>query len=88
MKSQATIEPAPPLLRVDVRPEHTLDDYAAVAHLAAAAGELKTEAARLVPDSPGGRGRRGASLRGSAPMLNLADGAPRALRCRQASSPS
>jgi hypothetical protein len=55
MKSQATIEPAPPLLRVGVRPEHTLDDYAAVARLAAAAGEFKTEAARLVPDSPGGR---------------------------------
>lgn len=43
------IGPVPPLLRVDVRPEHTLDDYAAVAHLAAAAGELKTEAASLVP---------------------------------------
>ena len=43
------IEPVPPLLRVDVAPEHTLDDYTAVAHLAAAAGELKTEAASIVP---------------------------------------
>ena len=43
------IEPVPPLLRVEVTPEHTLEDYAAVAHLAAAAGELKTEAASLVP---------------------------------------
>ena len=43
------IEPTPPLTRVDVRPEHTLDDYAAVAHLAAAAAELRAEAARIVP---------------------------------------
>src|SRR5436190_652096 len=43
------IEPAPPLTRVDVRPEHTLDDYAAVAHLSAAVSELKAEAARLLP---------------------------------------
>jgi trehalose synthase len=43
------IEPAPPLRRVDVRPEQTLDDYAAVAHLAGAAAELKAEAAPLVP---------------------------------------
>ena len=43
------IEPAPPLTRVEVRPEHTLDDYAAVAHLAAAAAELRAEAARLAP---------------------------------------
>ena len=43
------IEPSPPLVRVDVKPEHTLDDYAAVAHLAAAAAELRAEAARIVP---------------------------------------
>ena len=41
--------PAPPLTRVDVTPEHTLDDYAAAANLAAAVGELKAEAAWLVP---------------------------------------
>ena len=49
MNSQVAIDILPPLARVDVRPEHTLDDYAAVAHLAAAAGELKAEAVRLVP---------------------------------------
>jgi trehalose synthase len=49
MKSQAAIETLAPLTRVDVRSEHTLDDYAAVANLAAAAAELKAEAARLVP---------------------------------------
>jgi trehalose synthase len=53
MKSQATIETPAPLVRVDVRPGHTLDDYAAVANLAAAAGELKAEAARLVPHLTG-----------------------------------
>jgi trehalose synthase len=49
MTTRALIAPAPPLTRVDVKPEHTLDDYAAVAHLAAAAAELKAEAASLVP---------------------------------------
>jgi trehalose synthase len=49
MKSQATIETLPPLVRVDVRPEHTLDDYAAVASLAGAAAELKAAAAAIVP---------------------------------------
>jgi trehalose synthase len=39
----------PPLLRVDVPPAHTLDDYAALVHLAGAVGELRTEATRLVP---------------------------------------
>jgi trehalose synthase len=43
------IEPAPPLLRVDVTPQHTLDDYAAVAHLAGAAAELRAETARIAP---------------------------------------
>jgi trehalose synthase len=43
------IEPAPPLIRLDVRPEHTLDDYAAVAHLAAATAELRAEASSIVP---------------------------------------
>jgi trehalose synthase len=43
------MEPAPPLARVDVGPGSTLEDYAAVANLAAAAGELKAEAASLVP---------------------------------------
>jgi len=43
------IEPAPPLLRVDVRPEPTLDDYAAVANLAVAAADLKAEAASIIP---------------------------------------
>ena len=43
------IEPAPPLTRVDVRPEQTLDDYAAVANLAGAVAELKAEAGGLVP---------------------------------------
>jgi hypothetical protein len=46
MKSQATLETLAPLVRVDVRSEHTIDDYAAVAHLASAAGELEAEAAR------------------------------------------
>src|SRR5207244_5355171 len=46
---QPMIEPTPPLTRVDVRPEHTLDDYAAVAHLAAAAAELRAEATRIAP---------------------------------------
>ena len=43
------IEPARRLARVDVRPEHTLEDYAAVANLAEAVGELRAEAARVVP---------------------------------------
>jgi trehalose synthase len=43
------MHPAPPLVRVEVRPQHTLDDYAAVIHLAAAVSELKAEAARIVP---------------------------------------
>jgi trehalose synthase len=43
------IQPAPPLTRVEVRPEHTLDDYASVANLSAAVSELKAEAARIVP---------------------------------------
>jgi trehalose synthase len=38
-----------PLTRVEVRPEHSLDDYAAVANLSAAVSELKAEAARIVP---------------------------------------
>ena len=42
-------DPAPPVTRVHVRAEHTLDDYATVPSLAAAASELKAEAARLVP---------------------------------------
>lgn len=42
-------DPAPPVSRVHVRAEHTLDDYAAVPSLAAAASELKAEAARLAP---------------------------------------
>src|SRR3954467_11810624 len=45
----SSAEPMPPLARVDVRPDRTIDDYAAVAHLAAAAAELRAEAARLVP---------------------------------------
>jgi trehalose synthase len=49
MATRPLIAPAPPLTRVDVKPEHTLDDYAAVANLAAAAAELKAEAASLVP---------------------------------------
>jgi trehalose synthase len=43
------MEPALPLTRVDLKPELTLDDYAAVAHLAGAAAELRAEAARIVP---------------------------------------
>lgn len=42
------MEPPAPLALVDVGPGSTLDDYAAVAHLAAAASELKAEAASLV----------------------------------------
>jgi trehalose synthase len=38
-----------PLVRVDVRPEHTLDDYAAVASLAGAVGELRADDAGIVP---------------------------------------
>jgi trehalose synthase len=49
MKSQATVGTLAPLTRVDVRPEHTLDDYAAVASLAAAAAELRADAANIVP---------------------------------------
>ena len=44
---------AAPLARVNVGREPTLDDYAAVAHLAAAAAELKAEAAGLVPQLAG-----------------------------------
>jgi trehalose synthase len=49
MTASSVIDPGPPLTRVHVRAEHTLDDYAAVSHLAAPASELKTEAATLRP---------------------------------------
>lgn len=42
-----TIEPRPPLRRVDVRQASTLEDYASVAHLAATVSELKLEAEGL-----------------------------------------
>lgn len=38
-----------PLQRVEVDGQHSLDDYAAIAHLAAAAAELKAEVAAIVP---------------------------------------
>jgi len=49
-----TLDPAPPITRATVRAEHTLDDYAAVPSLAAAASELKAEARRLAPRLAGG----------------------------------
>ena len=49
MQSQERIETLALLVRVDVRPEHTLDDYATVASLAAATAELMAEAASIVP---------------------------------------
>jgi trehalose synthase len=38
-----------PLQLVEVDGQHSFDDYAAIAHLAAAAGELKAEAGAIVP---------------------------------------
>jgi trehalose synthase len=49
METQATTETLAPLARVDVKPEHTLDDYAAVASLAGEVAELKAAAAEIVP---------------------------------------
>jgi hypothetical protein len=39
-----TAEPSPPLQRVRVEQSHTVEDYAAVAHLAPAVAELSLEA--------------------------------------------
>jgi trehalose synthase len=48
-----TAEPRPPLQRVRVAPSHTVDDYAAVAHLAPAVAELNLEAQGVVPKLAG-----------------------------------
>ena len=42
-------EPRPPLQRVRIEQSHTVDDYAAVAHLAPAVAELHLEAKGIVP---------------------------------------
>lgn len=44
-----TTEPRPPLRRVQIRQASSLEDYAAIAHLAASVAELKLEAGGLAP---------------------------------------
>jgi trehalose synthase len=44
-----TAEPRPPLQRVRIEQSHTVDDYAAVAHLAPAVAELHLEAQGVLP---------------------------------------
>jgi trehalose synthase len=48
-----TAEPRPPLQRVGISLSHTVDDYAAVAHLTSAVAELNLEARSIVPKLAG-----------------------------------